>query len=455
MTEKFMQAIKSALSLDPSSKTFWAIPLMAWMLLATASLIWNLNALRLNTLDAFRSEAKTLAEVTLATIRWTDHHERVFVPVTEWVPMEPFFTGRSEMEVVTTCGLSLTRLSPDRVVLQIAEQAHFHGWGRKSIRVLSLQSSAPATSPDNWELETLRRFENGQSERFALLGSGTRTMLRYMAPIRATATILTPDHGVMVGDLLGGVSITEAALSRLTTIWPQVVSMMGTHVGVFTIIAVALYLLLSRLRCQWLNLEQLNSEQGKMIVRLAESKTKLEEMAVTDELTGLVNRRGFLLFAERMLKAANRDLAKLWFIFIDVDGMKAINDDYGHSEGDNALRAVARLLKNTFRESDLVARIGGDEFVVVSSTANASSDCVVLSRLEKNIDLHNDGAQGFCRISLSAGIACCDPSERSCCNLEQLLKTADNLMYDCKRRKTNTAGARVGALAVIGNISSE
>jgi len=450
-----MHALGSFFAIDMSSKTFWAIPLTAWILLLSTSLIWNLNALRLNTLDSFRSEARTLAEVTLATIQWTEHHERVFVPISEWVPLEPFFAGRSEMEVVTTCGLSLTRLSSDNIVRQIADQAHFHGWGRKSIRVLSMQPFGIATTPDEWELEALSGFENEQAEAVALIGSGSHATLKYMAPIRATATSFTSNQGIMVGDLLGGVSIRETALSRLTTVWPQIISIVVTHAGVFVVVALALYLLLTRLRHQWDMLEQLNSEQGSLIVRLAESKAKLEDMAVTDELTGVANRRGFFLFAERLLKVANRDDNKVWFVFIDVDGMKSINDEYGHSEGDNALRAVANLLKKTFRESDLIARIGGDEFVVVSTCANVSSDCVLLNRLEKNINQHNDAAQGVYRISLSAGIAFCDPSEQLCGNLERLLKKADDLMYDCKRGKARTATARSGSLAIIGNISSE
>ena len=95
------------------SRKFWGFPLLAWTLLAAASLLWNLYSLRLNTLKAFIYEAQTLAGVALSTIQWTAHHERVYVPLTEWVPMEPSFAALPEMEVVTTCGLRLTQVSHD------------------------------------------------------------------------------------------------------------------------------------------------------------------------------------------------------------------------------------------------------------------------------------------------------------------------------------------------------
>jgi diguanylate cyclase (GGDEF)-like protein len=441
MKGNLQKAMKNISVSSLASGKYWVIPLAAWILLASVSLIWNLYALRKNTLETFISEAQTLAGVALSTIQWTAHHERVYVPLTEWVPMEPSFAELPEMEVVTTCGLRLTRLSHDVIIRQVAEQAHFHGWGRKSLRITSLRPLNPVNAPDEWERETLKLFENGQTERFALIRDGPDALLKYMVPMRATATSMQYPQGYMVGDLLGGLSVRERAASRFAMIRPQIISIAATHAVIFAIVATAMLFLLSRLRRQWLNLDQLNSEQRKMIARLAESEAKLEEMAVTDELTGLKNRRGFFMLAEQQLKAANREKTKLWFIFIDVDGMKSVNDQYGHSEGDKALAAAANILRNTFRESDVIARIGGDEFVVMITGADESKDCVIMDRLQKNLDLHNAAAKDHYRLSLSAGIVYSDPGEKSC-SIEALLKKADALMYEIKRGKTHCRNNR-------------
>jgi len=436
MREKLRKAKKYISVGCLGSRKFWGFPLLAWTLLATASLLWNLYSLRLNTLKAFIYEAQTLAGVALSTIQWTAHHERVYVPLTEWVPMEPSFAALPEMEVVTTCGLRLTQVSHDIIIRQVAEQAHFHGWGRKSLRVTSLQPLNPVNAPDEWESGTLKQFEDGQTERFALIGGGPDALLKYMVPIRATATSLQYPQGYRVGDLLGGLSIREQAASRLAMIKPQIISIIATHAGIFVVVAIAMLFLLSRLRRQWLNLDQLNNEQKKMIVKLAEGEARLQEMAITDELTGLKNRRGFFLLAEQQIKAANREKTKVGFIFIDVDGMKSVNDTYGHSEGDKSLTATANILRNTFRESDIIARIGGDEFVVVITGTAEINGCAIIDRLQENLDFHNTATKNRYRLSLSAGIVYCDPGEKPC-SIEALLKKADELMYESKRGKTH------------------
>lgn len=410
----------------------WLIPLSAWMFLASVSLIWNLSTLRRNTLETFLSEAQTLAEVALSTIQWTVHHGQVYVPLTEWVPMEPAYADLPQMEVVTTCGLRLTRMSHEVIIRQVAEQSQFHGWGRKTLRVTSLRPSNPANTPDAWERETLKLFQGGLTERFALTGRGPDALLRYMVPIKATAT--TYPQGGRPGDLLGGLSIREQAASRLAMVRPQLISIMATHAAIFVAVATVMLMLLSRLKRQWLTLDRLNSEQNTMIGELAKGEARLKEMAVTDELTGLKNRRGFFLLAEEQLKVASCEKAKLWFIFIDVDGMKLINDRHGHSEGDRALIATADLLRNTFRASDAIARIGGDEFVVMIAGTDESHGCMIRERLCQNLDLYNAATRP--RLSLSVGIVYANTGE-SPCSIEDLLRRADGQMYESKRGKAN------------------
>jgi diguanylate cyclase (GGDEF)-like protein len=431
-----LNAMKNISASCLGSIKFWGFSMLALTLLASASLLWNLYSLRQNTLKAFTYEARTLAGVALSTIMWTAQHDRVYVPLTEWIPPEPFFAQLPEREVVTTDGLRLERVSHALISRQIAEQALLHGWDQKLIRMTSLQPINPLNTPDEWEREALKSFKNGQTEKFALTGEGTGALLKYMMPLRAKPQCLKCHSGHREGAILGGLSVSEQAASRLAMVRPQIISMIASHAGIFVLVAAAMLFLLSHLRRQWLALDQSNKEQKKMIVKLTESEAKQKEMAVTDELTGLKNRRGFFLLAEQLIKAANRQKTKIWFIFIDVDGMKSVNDKYGHSEGDVSLIATAGILRNTFRESDVLARIGGDEFAAIITSAGENGGDAIRGRLQGNLDLYNAGMIKPYRLSFSAGIIYCDPAETPC-SIEALLKKADELMYESKRGKTN------------------
>ena len=111
-------------------------------------------------------------------------------------------------------------------------------------------------------------------------------------------------------------------------------------------------------------------------------------LSLIDELTGLYNRRRFFVLTEQYLKLSVRTKKKLLLLFIDMDNLKWINDHHGHNEGDQALIDLANILKKTFRESDIVARIGGDEFVVLSESTDENGE-IVLTRLYENIKDHN------------------------------------------------------------------
>jgi PleD family two-component response regulator len=109
---------------------------------------------------------------------------------------------------------------------------------------------------------------------------------------------------------------------------------------------------------------------------------QIRSLSLVDELTGLYNRRGFLTLASQQLKLAHRLKKRMLLVFADLDGMKRINDTLGHQEGDKALIEIAKILKETFRESDIIARLGGDEFVVLTLEKSVSSDDAITKRLQ-------------------------------------------------------------------------
>ena len=161
----------------------------------------------------------------------------------------------------------------------------------------------------------------------------------------------------------------------------------------------------------------------------------LASLSLTDDLTRLHNRRGFFTLAERQWTLAERQRTGLSLVFADLDGLKAINDRYGHQEGDRALITTARLLLDVCREADIAARLGGDEFGLMLVGADEKTGPEVVERLEQSVrQLHRQQQQPYV-LSFSVGLA--HHAAGSGGSLDLLVAEADANMYECKRlRKT-------------------
>jgi diguanylate cyclase (GGDEF)-like protein len=171
---------------------------------------------------------------------------------------------------------------------------------------------------------------------------------------------------------------------------------------------------------------------------------ELGSLALRDQLTGLYNRRGFLALGERQLKLGRRSGREILLFFADVDGLKQINDELGHAEGDLALVRAAQVLEETFRDSDVIARFGGDEFAVLALEVSGHSESTIRARLEQNLKELNARHSRY-TLSISLGAVRFDPtSSRSSTSIEQLMIRADEAMYEAKRRrsKLSLVGAR-------------
>ena len=162
------------------------------------------------------------------------------------------------------------------------------------------------------------------------------------------------------------------------------------------------------------------------------AEAEVRQLSLTDELTGLYNRRGFFWLANQQFKIAQRTRMLCCLLFVDLDGLKQINDSLGHEIGDKMLVDTAQLLKQSFRDSDIIARLGGDEFVIFIPVCSQNTD-EFSPRLQVNIDRFNQEHNYSYQLSISIGATQCALNENV--SLEQLLEEADKLMYEHKRAK--------------------
>jgi len=175
-------------------------------------------------------------------------------------------------------------------------------------------------------------------------------------------------------------------------------------------------------------------------LKYARLKEHLRELSITDELTGLANRRGFFTFAQQQIKQLRRSKGSLVLLFADLDDFKSINDTLGHQAGDQVLIDAAKILRETYRDSDIIARMGGDEFAAILVNSPETSIAALRARLQDGMDAYNARRDGRITLSMSVGMAVLDPSRTA--TTDELVREADARMYEEKERKKGGAPGR-------------
>lgn len=173
-------------------------------------------------------------------------------------------------------------------------------------------------------------------------------------------------------------------------------------------------------------------EAIKDLASTAERELAATQLAALDELTNIPNRRGFMMVGQHSLNLCVRQKIPASLVYLDLDNFKPVNDTFGHAEGDNVLTTFANQISAVCRDSDLYARMGGDEFVIlfINTTNDAAEDIIV--RLQQSLKKYNQKANREYDIEFSFGIVDFDPDKHN--SIEVLLEDGDSLMYEYKKK---------------------
>jgi len=166
------------------------------------------------------------------------------------------------------------------------------------------------------------------------------------------------------------------------------------------------------------------------LAEMAEGELSAVQLATIDDLTKISNRRGFISLAQNSINLCARQGTAVSMVFLDLDKFKPINDQFGHAEGDHALIAFADLMRKSFRDSDVFARIGGDEFVVLLTNTEKDRAADIVARFRGQVDAYNAQAKRGYDLCFSDGIVSMLPNQDSL--VDDLLREADVLMYEKK-----------------------
>jgi diguanylate cyclase (GGDEF)-like protein len=184
----------------------------------------------------------------------------------------------------------------------------------------------------------------------------------------------------------------------------------------------------------WEQYEQMTTSAQAHAAEIAhrdDARDEAGELTLNDVLTGLRNRRGFFVHAEQTYKVGQRQHVPSAVIFADIDGLKYVNDEFGHDIGDRLIRDAARVFRASFRSTDVVARLAGDEFVAF--TLDDEQPDAVLQRIRRNLDAFNLMEERPYKVSLSTGIVQCDPAGDL--SLSDYVGMANQQILEHKRRR--------------------
>jgi two-component system cell cycle response regulator len=183
-----------------------------------------------------------------------------------------------------------------------------------------------------------------------------------------------------------------------------------------------------------------NQTDGRLMVRCLRHAVErhrlvreIQALSLVDDLTGLHNRRGFIALAQQQQRVSERKGDRFYVLYVDLDNMKWINDNLGHHFGDQALIDLGEVLESTFRGSDVVARVGGDEFVVLVTDAEEADVSALQERLANNLRAHSARKSRPFDLHVCTGVARYEPGAGQ--SIDEIVDRADKLMYRQKRER--------------------
>jgi diguanylate cyclase (GGDEF)-like protein len=413
-----LERISNNLMEARSLSRIFLILALFWTIIITSLAGWSYRQAYNTALNIALSNARDTFNRDLVYRRWATSHGGVYVPITPVMQPNPYLNV-PEREIATPTGKKLTLVNPAYMI----RQAHELGKEQYGLsgHITSLKPIRPENAPDEWEKNALLAFERGEKEVVSIEPPDKKIFFRFMRPMLTEPACLKCHavQGYKTGDIRGGISISvpwgpfkQGLIANQRTnifaygaIW--IVGLIGLWFG-------------------W------NRIDGDMRKRKS-MEEKVHNLSITDQLTGLNNRRGFLSLAGQQLKLSSRTKSGMLLFFADLDLLKQINDTLGHEEGDKALIEAADVLKETFRTSDIIARLGGDEFAVLAINTVGVNSEVFSDRLEQLIEIRNKQEDRQYKLSISIGCSHYDPENP--CSIDDLLLRADKLMYEQKQRR--------------------
>ncbi len=352
-------------------------------------------------------QARILFKTILVTRQWNAKYGGVYVEKKPGVPTNPYLRNP---DIRTVDGRVLTKRNPALMTLELSEFAAREGSFKFHLTSLNLIN--PANKPDAFETSALKAFDRGTEKEVSRVERiGDRSYFRYMAPLYVEEDCLQchRKQGYKLGNVRGGISISFDIEDlqrkiRHNTVW---IILFGITTTASLLGLIFFFTAL-------------------LIRRLAEARSQIELIAITDHLTGLYNRRYLFSRFREEFEKVKRLNTSLCCIMADIDHFKAVNDRYGHLAGDEVLKQVAQLLKSMVRAYDIVGRYGGEEFLVILPETRLEDARYLAERIRVRV---KEEVTATAPITISLGVTMMLSGDEG---LDDIIKRADKQLYLAK-----------------------
>lgn len=348
---------------------------------------------------------------------WNASYGGVYVEKKPGVESNPYLENP---DITGADGKAYTKKNPALMTREVSTLADKHGLF--TFRITSLKPLNPGNTPDAFEQGALQSFESGAKEAMTTQTEDGKTWFRYMAPLFTEKPCLSchAKQGYEGGEVRGGISV-RFDVSAIEDAQAQLGKV---------IVALCLATLVLLLGTLYFFIY-------KLMRKLRDAQSKLEEMALTDALTGLFNRRYLFERLEAEFARAKRYQAPLSCVMVDVDHFKMINDTYGHQTGDEVLKGVAATLKSSTRVSDVAARFGGEEFYLLLPGTDLDGARLTAEKLRCQLEGQEFVSDAGEKLSVTASFGCSVISLEADDGVEAFVRRADESLYTAKAAGRN------------------
>ncbi len=369
------------------------------------------------------------------TRSWNSRYEGVYVKAKKGQKPNPYLQNN---HIFTKDDELLIKINPAWMTRQISEISNERGDYYYSIT--SLNPINPNNSTDAFEKEALHYFKKNSKEKYYTKLESD--YFNFMGALETTPSCLKCHPNYNLGEIRGGLRV-----SIPTTTFNKNIVLLESKTTLFLIITYLIGFLILIMVVYFINnifkrqetIEQLNSNLEikiqKRTKELEENVKKLNELATIDFLTNIPNRRYFFNISSKIFSLSQRDQTNLSLLLIDIDFFKQINDKHGHLIGDEVLKLVALKISNNIRNSDILARIGGEEFAILLNKTDKKNAFILAEKIriiiEKTIYEYEDIN---INVTISTGISEIKDEDK---DINCMIQRADDALYNCKTNGRN------------------
>ena len=359
-------------------------------------------------------QARAHVRTIVLTRKWSSDYGGVYVKKGPGMEPNPFL---SAPELKCSGGVDMLLKPPAVMTKEISRLADSQDL--LSFKITSMEPVNPDNAPDGFELEAFKAFDSGAVEFYRDEKFEGREFFRYMAPLIASEGCLNCHQGYEVGQTRGGLSVRmDVGHTRQAMKKDFMLILTLAIISALALLGAVLYF------------------SDNLIEHINRSRRRIEELIITDELTGLHNRRHLLARSVEEFEQARRLGTGLGCVMFDLDHFKSVNDRFGHLAGDEALRRFAEFLHASIRAYDVLGRFGGEEFLVVLPATDFEETRNFAERMRERLDgMEIELATGQClNITLSAGVTVMTAQDES---VLDVVNRADEAMYRAKQSGRN------------------